>query len=132
MDLKERKSVKNLLKQPQCITGRTVLTGNGQCFILHNVFSVTKTTHIPYYYFCLILAFSLYSFWLYDNTRRNLKPMWVILVTENTLSKIKHCPFLVNTVLPVRHRGCFNKVLTDFLSFLHGLHHIHFLKIKFS
>ena len=92
----------------------------------------SNATHIPYYYCCLILAFSLYSFWLYDNTRRNLKPMWVILVTENTLSKIKHCPFLVNTVLPVRHRGCFNKVLTDFLSFLHGLHHIHFLKIKFS
>ena len=83
----------------------------------------------------------------YDNTRRNLKPMWVILVAENTLSKIKHCPFLVNTVLPVMHRGCFNKVLTDFLSFLHGFnkwinkispffqeggHHIHFLKIKFS
>ena len=56
----------------------------------------------------------------YDNTRRNLKPMWVILVAENTLSKIKHCPFLVNTVLPVMHRGCFNKILTDFLSFLHG------------
>ena len=92
----------------------------------------SNATHIPYYYCCLILAFSLYSFWLYDNTRRNLKPMWVILVTENTLSKIKHCPFLVNTVLPVMHRGCFNKVLTDFLSFLHGLHHIHFLKIKFS
>ena len=42
---KERKSVKILLKQPRCITGRTVLTRNGQCFILLNVFSVTKMTH---------------------------------------------------------------------------------------
>ena len=45
---KERKFVKSLLKQPRCITERTVLTRNGQCFILLNVFSATKMTHIGF------------------------------------------------------------------------------------
>ena len=74
--------------------------------------------------------------------RSHLFPPLVILVTENMLSKIKHCPFLVNTALPVMHRGCFNKILTDFLSFLHGFNkwinkislffqHIHFEIMNF-
>ena len=55
---KERKSVKILLKQPLCITGRTVLTRNGQCFILLNVFSITKMTHIGFRLIEIVLNFS--------------------------------------------------------------------------
>ena len=37
---------------------------------------------------------------LYDNTRRNLKQRWGILTTENLLTTIVTCQFLVNTVFP--------------------------------
>ena len=36
----------------------------------------------------------------YDNTRRNLKQRWGILATENLLTTIVTCQFLVNTVFP--------------------------------
>ena len=37
---------------------------------------------------------------IYDTTRRNLKQRWGILTTENLLTTIVTCQFLVNTVFP--------------------------------